>query len=109
MKELELISRKQGAGMGRLSGTREMMPTRISIAVPLENEEATLPELLRRIGVVLDGIAGGPHEVVIVDDGSTDRTRELLEDAAELDARIVGVLLSRNFGHQAALTAALDH
>jgi dolichol-phosphate mannosyltransferase len=58
---------------------------------------------------VLDGISGGPHEVVFVDDGSTDGSRQLLLDAAERDHRIRIVVLSRNFGHQAALGAALDH
>jgi dolichol-phosphate mannosyltransferase len=83
-------------------------PFRLSIAIPLHNEEAGIPELLRRLGGVLDTIAGGPHEIVLVDDGSTDRTLELLESAARHDERLVVVALSRNFGHQAALTAALD-
>lgn len=81
---------------------------RISVAIPLHNEEATLPELLRRLGGVLDAIPGGPHEIVLVDDGSRDRTLELLEAAARRDHRLVVVALSRNFGHQAALSAALD-
>jgi polyisoprenyl-phosphate glycosyltransferase len=82
---------------------------RVSVAIPLYNEEEALPELLRRVGAVLDALPGGPHEIVLVDDGSTDRTRPLLEEAARSDARIVSVALSRNFGHQPALTAALDH
>jgi dolichol-phosphate mannosyltransferase len=81
---------------------------RLSVAIPLHNEEAGIPELLRRVGGVLDGIPGGPHEIVLVDDGSSDRTRELIERAARVDERIVVVVLSRNFGHQAALSAALD-
>jgi polyisoprenyl-phosphate glycosyltransferase len=82
---------------------------RLSIAIPLHNEETVLPELLRRTLAALDQIAGGPHEVVFVDDGSTDRTFSLLEEAARQDSRIRAISLSRNFGHQAALTAALDH
>ena len=80
----------------------------ISVAIPVYNEEAVVPELLRRTGSVLDGIRGGPHQIVLVDDGSSDRTCELLEEAARRDPRITIVALSRNFGHQTALAAALD-
>jgi polyisoprenyl-phosphate glycosyltransferase len=81
---------------------------RVSLAIPVFNEEAVVPELVRRTSSVLDGIPGGPHEIVLVDDGSSDRTLELLEQAAEKDPRIVVVSLSRNFGHQTALAAGLD-
>lgn len=81
---------------------------RVSVAIPLHNEEAGIPELLRRVGAVLDAIPGGPHEIVLVDDGSSDRTLAILDDAAARDPRLVVVALSRNFGHQAALSAALD-
>ena len=80
----------------------------VSLAIPLYNEEAVLPGLLQRAGAVLREIPGGPHEIVIVDDGSSDRTLELLESAAEKDPSLVVVALSRNFGHQTALGAALD-
>ena len=82
---------------------------RVSLAIPVYNEEAVLLELLRRTTAVLDDLPGGPHEIVLADDGSSDRTPELLEKAAEQDDRLVIVTLSRNFGHQIALTAALDH
>jgi len=82
---------------------------RISVAVPVHNEESVLPESLRCIGRVLDGIPGGPHEMLFVDDGSSDRTLEILEHAAASDPRIMVVALSRNFGHQPALSAALDY
>lgn len=84
-------------------------PFRLSIAIPLHNEQVVIPELLSRLDKVLNSIEGGPHEVVLVDDGSTDATVTLLEEAACHDRRLVVVVLSRNFGHQAALTAALDH
>ena len=82
---------------------------RLSVAIPVHNEEGVVPELLKRLGVVLDDLPGGPHEMVFADDGSTDRTYELLEAAARKDPRIVVLSLARNFGHQAAITAALDH
>ena len=81
----------------------------VSLAIPVYNEEAIVPELLRRLSAVLDQIPGGPHQIVLVDDGGSDRTFELLERAAEHDPRLVVVALSRNFGHQTALAAALDH
>jgi polyisoprenyl-phosphate glycosyltransferase len=84
-------------------------PPRVSLAIPVYNEEAVVPELLRRTTAVLDNLPGGPHEIVLANDGSSDRTLEMLEKAAEQDDRLVVVALSRNFGHQTALTAALDH
>ncbi len=81
---------------------------RVSVAVAIFNEEAVLPELLRRITAVLDKIPGGPHELVLVDDGSSDASWEILEEAAAQNPRIKAVALSRNFGHQIALGAALD-
>jgi glycosyltransferase involved in cell wall biosynthesis len=86
-----------------------MSDPRVSVAVPLFNEEETIAELLGRVTAVLDQVSGGPHEVILVDDGSSDRTRSLIEEAARADARLVAIGLSRNFGHQAALSAALEH
>jgi polyisoprenyl-phosphate glycosyltransferase len=82
---------------------------RLSVAIPIHNEESVLLELLARLRAVLDGLQGGPHEIVFVDDGSTDLTFAILEEAARNDSRIVVLSLSRNFGHQSAITAALDH
>ena len=82
---------------------------RLSVAIPVLNEESVLPELLRRVGAVLDGVPGGPHEMLLVDDGSTDRSRAILAAASQLDPRVRAIFLSRNFGHQPAITAALDH
>ena len=82
---------------------------RLSIGVPVHNEEEVLPELIPRLLAVLDRMPGGPHEAVFVDDGSTDGTRQFLKDVARRDARLKVVALSRNFGHQAALGAAIDH
>ncbi len=83
--------------------------TRLSIAIPVFNEEAVVPELLQRVRAVLTAIPGGPHELLFVDDGSSDRTVQLLDAAAQDDSRIRVIVLSRNFGHQAAFSAALAH
>jgi dolichol-phosphate mannosyltransferase len=81
----------------------------VSVAIPVYNEAQVLPSLLSRLRTVLDAIPGGPHQMVFVDDGSSDATVEVLEAEARRDPRILVVALSRNFGHQTALTAALDH
>ena len=52
-------------------------PFRLSVAAPLYNEESVLPEFLRRTRAVLKDLEGGPHELVLVDDGSSDRTLAL--------------------------------
>jgi glycosyltransferase involved in cell wall biosynthesis len=86
-----------------------MNPLRLSVAIPIYNEAPLIPELLRRLTVVLGSVAGGPHEIVIVDDGSMDGSGDALIRAAGTEPRLTVVTFSRNFGHQAALSAALDH
>jgi polyisoprenyl-phosphate glycosyltransferase len=108
-----VISREQSPLTGEPAATRPLpvatSPPRVSVAIPLYNEEPVVPELLRQLNAALDECPGGPHEIVLVDDGSTDRTLSLLQAAAASDPRLVVVALSRNFGHQAALSAALDY
>lgn len=82
---------------------------KISVAIPLFNEQENLPELLQRLRVVLGALPGGPHEIVAVDDGSHDATRRMLEELEIEPLNLVVLSFSRNFGHQAALTAGLDH
>lgn len=80
----------------------------LSIAVPLFNEEKNVGELYRRLRVVLEKI-GGTYEIVFANDGSTDGTLEKLLELRKKDKDVKIVSLSRNFGQQAAVTAALDH
>src|SRR5207247_10428807 len=90
-------------------GAKKMSPRlHLSLAVPVHNEEAVLPEFLRRTRDVLDNIAGGPHQMIFVDDGSSDRTLEILGKAANADARILVISLFSNFGHRAAHKAAVQ-
>lgn len=79
----------------------------LSVVAPCFNEEGVLPEFLRRLGVVLDGL-GRTSEIVLVDDGSRDGTWPLMTEAAARDKRVVAVRLMRNHGHQLALTAGLS-
>ncbi len=85
---------------------------RLSVVVPCYNEEAVLPETQRRLRALLDGMvqAGkitADSHVIFVDDGSRDRTWELIRDYHAEDGRIHGVKLSGNRGHQTALLAGL--
>src|SRR6201994_575211 len=78
----------------------------LSVVAPIYNEEATVAEFYSRVCSALEGLQ---FELVLVDDGSTDRSPALLDDLAMHDPRVRVVYLSRNFGHQTALTAGLDH
>lgn len=80
--------------------------TLLSVVAPVYNEEDTLEAFYAR---VCDALSGLPFELVLVDDGSSDASPALLERLASTDPRVKVVSLSRNFGHQAALTAGLDH
>jgi dolichol-phosphate mannosyltransferase len=79
----------------------------VSVVIPIRNEEETLEALAGRLRSVLDDV-GGSWEVVLVDDGSTDRSPLLLALLADSDRRFKVVTLARNFGHQIAITAGLD-
>jgi polyisoprenyl-phosphate glycosyltransferase len=81
-------------------------PELVSVAAPMHDEEATAATFHARVVAALDGV---PFELVIVDDGSRDGTPAALAELAAADERVKVVTLSRNFGHQAALTAALEH
>ena len=80
----------------------------ISIAIPVFNESAVLSTLVDRLTSTLSGLDIPSQQVVIVDDGSTDDTADQLREIVDRDPRFEAILLSRNFGHQAALSAALD-
>jgi len=79
----------------------------ISIVVPCFNEEEILPQTLSRVHAA-GQTTGLSYEILLVDDGSADRTWEIIAAQAQHDARVRGVRLSRNFGHQMALTAGLE-
>jgi polyisoprenyl-phosphate glycosyltransferase len=81
-------------------------PTLVSVAAPMHDEEGTIEAFHARVSAALESVR---FELVIVDDGSRDGTAAQLADLADADERVKVVTLSRSFGHQAALTAALEH
>jgi alanine-glyoxylate transaminase/serine-glyoxylate transaminase/serine-pyruvate transaminase len=80
----------------------------LSVVVPLYNEQEVLPQLHRRIVESIEA-AGLRFEIVYVNDGSRDATQYLLDALRKHDSRVAVLHLSRNFGHQAAVSAGLDH
>jgi len=85
-----------------------MAKPNISVVAPIFNERESLQEFYRRVREALD-TTGDSWELVPVDDGSTDRTGELLSALAKQDNRVRPVIFARNFGHQLAVTAGLDY
>jgi glycosyltransferase involved in cell wall biosynthesis len=79
-----------------------------SIVVPFHNEEENVTALYARLKQVMEQI-GDSFELVLVDDGSSDRTYKLLEEVAAVDSRVLVVKLRRNFGQTSALAAGFDH
>jgi glycosyltransferase involved in cell wall biosynthesis len=87
-------------------GVEERRLELLSVVVPLRDEEGTVCELFRRIHTALADVR---FELILVDDASSDGTPALLDALADSDPRVRVVHLARNFGHQAALTAGLEH
>ncbi len=82
--------------------------SKLSIVVPCFNEEACIPELHRRLTAAAREAVGEAYEIVLVNDGSRDGSWPAMQELADTDPHVVGVNLSRNHGHQLALTAGLD-
>jgi len=82
---------------------------KVSVVIPVFNEEESLPELMRRTESACSGL-GLEYEILLVDDGSADRSAELIADAAALPgSHVVGVLLNRNYGQHSAIMAGFSH
>jgi dolichol-phosphate mannosyltransferase len=82
----------------------------LSLVCPAYQEEEVLPHFHAALSTVLDRLDGDYDvEIIYVDDGSRDGTLSVLRDLAARDGRVRYLSLSRNFGHQAALTAGLEH
>lgn len=85
-----------------------MSPPQISVVIPIFNEQENLPELLRRTSASLTS-TNREWEMILVDDGSRDTSAQLIRAAHAADSRIKLIVLSRNFGHQPAITAGIHH
>jgi polyisoprenyl-phosphate glycosyltransferase len=83
------------------------MPPVYSLVIPIYNEEAVLPILLRRLDALMDAL-DAPAEAIFVDDGSHDSGPIVLEAKARADRRYRFIKLSRNFGHQVAITTGME-
>lgn len=81
--------------------------TDFSVIIPIYNEEENLFDLHKRLSSVLEKL--GTYEIVLVDDGSKDRSWPTIKELHEKDRRVKGVSFSRNFGHHIAITAGLDY
>lgn len=92
---------------GTTSGTGGNAATEISVVLPVFNEESGLPETYRRVKAVLSG-TGLSHEIILVNDGSRDGSWQGILNLANADRTVKAVNLSRNFGHQIAITAGID-
>ena len=79
-----------------------------SIVIPVYNEEGNIEALHQALSEWLRSI-DGTHEIIFVDDGSADRSFEIIKKISSVDETVRGISLSRNFGHQVALTAGLEH
>lgn len=79
----------------------------LSVVAPCYNEQEVLAEFVRRMTAACKAVAGTQYEIILVNDGSADRTWNIIKEHAQSSAAIVGVNLARNHGHQIAVTAGL--
>jgi glycosyltransferase involved in cell wall biosynthesis len=80
----------------------------ISVIAPAYNEEAVLAEFCRRTAAVLKALTGS-YEIILIDDGSTDKSLAVMQDIHKQDSHVKFISFSKNFGHAAALSAGIDH
>ncbi len=91
----------------RCGAARELDRSLLSVIVPIYNEQDALPELERRLPEALAGLGFDALEFLLVSDGSVDRTEAIIRELVARDWRFRGIFLTRNFGHQAAISIGL--
>jgi polyisoprenyl-phosphate glycosyltransferase len=113
------LGETSAASARRIDGSVQVMPMSapcqqpaptplITVVVPLFNEQENVEALYRRLDLVLRSL-DLPYEILLVDDGSHDLTPQLIDALTRKDPRVTAIQLSRNFGHQAAISAGIDH
>ena len=78
-----------------------------SVVIPIFNEEENIPELYSRLTSAMNSL--GTYEIIMVNDGSKDRSWQLIKELHKKDLKVKGISFSRNFGHHSAIMAGLDH
>ncbi len=91
-----------------LSDASAPPPIELSVVIPAFNEEQNIPALYGRLVAALDPL-GMRYELIVVNDGSSDGTLARLHELAAADSRVVAIDLARNFGHQVAISAGMEH
>src|SRR5262245_1511464 len=86
-----------------------LRPMMVSLVVPVFNEEAVLPAFYDRASKALAALDGMNYELIFVDDGSRDTSLQKLAGWASTDPHVRVIKFSRNFGHQIAISAGIDH
>ncbi len=84
-----------------------MEKNKVSLVIPMYYEEKVANECYKRVKQCLDKLENYEHEIIFINDGSKDKTLEILEEIASNDKKVKVISFSRNFGHQAAVTAGL--
>ena len=105
-RELDTRLKELSRLTGEECGTRQ---PELSVVIPFLNEEQNIPLLVEQLRKEISGMGIDDYELIFVDDGSSDGTVSLLQSLMKEDSRIVILELSRNFGHQVAVSAGLDH
>ncbi len=107
MKDTEFVKLK------KLETTKKFY--KFSIVIPIYNEEENFPELYKRLTAVMEKLCTNEelspdsYEIIIIDDGSTDKSWQIIRELHDKDPRVKGISFSRNFGHHAAALAGLDY